>query len=92
MVTTVAGSGESGPDGGGFQNGPAEQAMFKVPTACHVSLTGSIYVGDGQNQRVRKISPDGMVTTFAGSGETGFENGSGFIGDIRFPTRMCDGL
>ncbi len=42
MVTTVAGTGESGPDGGGFQNGIASEAMFKVPTACHVSLTGSI--------------------------------------------------
>ena len=88
MVTTVAGSGESGPDGGGFQNGPAEQAMFKVPTACHVSLTGSIYVGDGQNQRVRKISPDGMVTTFAGSGETGFENGPDSLATFDFP-RGC---
>jgi DNA-binding beta-propeller fold protein YncE len=88
MVTTIAGSGTSGPDAGGFMNGPGEQALFKVPTACHVSLTGSIYVGDGQNQRVRKISPDGMVTTFAGSGETGFENGSDSIATFDFP-RGC---
>lgn len=88
MVTTVAGSGESGPDAGGFQNGQADQALFKVPTACHVSLTGSIYVGDGQNQRVRKITPDGMVTTFAGSGETGFENGPDSLATFDFP-RGC---
>lgn len=88
MVTSVAGSGESGPDAGGFQNGPAEEALFKVPTACHVSLTGSIYVGDGQNQRVRKISTDGMVTTFAGSGETGFENGPDSLATFDFP-RGC---
>jgi hypothetical protein len=88
MVTTVAGSGESGPDGGGFQNGPAEEAMFKVPTACHVSLTGSIYVGDGQNQRVRKITTDGMVSTFAGSGATGFENGPDTLATFDFP-RGC---
>ncbi|NQV02577.1 MAG: hypothetical protein HQ542_08030 [Bacteroidia bacterium] len=56
MVTTVAGSGDTGPDGGGFQNGPALEAMFKVPTACYVTTTGSIFVGDGENQRVRKIS------------------------------------
>lgn len=88
MVITVAGSGESGPDAGGFQNGQADQALFKVPTACHVSLTGSIYVGDGQNQRVRKISTDGMVTTFAGSGETGFENGADSLATFNFP-RGC---
>ena len=78
MVSTIAGSGESGPDGGGFQNGIGTEAMFKVPTACHVSLTGSIYVGDGENQRVRKITTDNIVSTFAGSGETGFENRTGF--------------
>jgi hypothetical protein len=88
MVTTVAGSGDSGPDAGGFQNGPGDQAMFKVPTACYVSLTGSIYVGDGQNQRVRKISPNGMVSTFAGSGETGFENGPDSLATFDFP-RGC---
>jgi hypothetical protein len=88
MVTTVAGSGESGADGGGFQNGPAEEAMFKVPTACFVSLTGSIYIGDGQNQRVRKISTDGMVSTFAGSGATGFENGPDTLATFDFP-RGC---
>jgi sugar lactone lactonase YvrE len=88
MVTTVAGSGSSGPDAGGFQNGPADQALFKVPTACHVSLTGSIYVGDGENQRVRKISTDGIVTTFAGSGETGFENGPDSLATFNFP-RGC---
>ena len=88
MVTTVAGSGESGPDGGGFQNGPAEEAMFKVPTACFISLTGSIYIGDGQNQRVRKITIDGMVSTFAGSGATGFENGPDTLATFDFP-RGC---
>jgi hypothetical protein len=88
IVTTVAGSGDSGPDAGGFQNGPADQALFKVPTACYVGLTGSIYVGDGQNQRVRKISTDGMVTTFAGSGETGFGNGPDSLATFDFP-RGC---
>ncbi|MEZ5194966.1 MAG: hypothetical protein R2764_00785 [Bacteroidales bacterium] len=88
MVTTIAGSGDSGPDAGGFQNGLAGQALFKVPTACYVSLTGSIYVGDGENQRVRKITTNGMVETFAGSGETGFENGPDSLATFNFP-RGC---
>jgi hypothetical protein len=88
MVTTVAGSGESGPDAGGFLDGPGNQALFKVPTACLVGLTGSIYVGDGQNQRVRKINSNGIVSTLAGSGETGFENGTDTLATFNFP-RGC---
>ena len=87
MVTTVAGSGDSGPDGGGFQNGIASETMFKVPTACHVVANGSIYVGDGENQRVRVIT-DGMVSTFAGSGIAGFENGPDSMASFDFP-RGC---
>lgn len=88
MVTTVAGSGNSGSSAGGFNNGPALDAMFKVPTACHVTTTGTIFVGDGENQRVRKIGTDGMVTTFAGSGVTGFENGPDSLATFNFP-RGC---
>ncbi|MBE0647325.1 MAG: T9SS type A sorting domain-containing protein [Bacteroidales bacterium] len=88
MVTTVAGSGDSGPTAGGFQNGPAPDAMFKVPTACHVTTSGVIFVGDGENQRVRKIGTDGMVTTFAGSGYVGFENGPDTLAIFNFP-RGC---
>jgi len=85
MVTTVAGSGEIGPDGGGFQNGAGDTAQFKVPTACHVTLDGTIFVGDGSNQRVRKIGLDQMVSTFAGSGEEGFENGPDSLATFDFP-------
>lgn len=85
MVTTVAGSGDIGQEAGGFQNGLASEALFKVPTACHVSLTGSIYVGDGENQRIRKITTDGMVETLAGSGEAGFENGPDSLATFNFP-------
>jgi len=88
MVTTVAGSGDSGPNAGGFQNGPVLEAMFKVPTACHVTTSGAIFVGDGENQRVRKISTEGMVTTFAGSGLAGFEDGQDTLAKFNFP-RGC---
>lgn len=84
-VTTVAGSGDIGPDGGGFNNGPVEEAQFKVPTACHVIPDGTVFVGDGSNQRVREISIYGYVTTFAGSGETGFEDGPDSLATFDFP-------
>lgn len=84
-VTTVAGSGGFGPSGGGFQNGLADEAQFDVPTACHVIPDGTIFVGDGQNQRVREISIYGYVSTFAGSGEAGFENGPDTLATFNFP-------
>jgi hypothetical protein len=46
---------------------------------------GTIFVGDGSNQRVREISIYGYVTTFAGSGTAGFENGSDTLATFNFP-------
>jgi len=84
MVSTLAGSGDFGPNGGGFNNGPADEAQFNVPTALQVVLDGSVYVGDGSNHVVRKIK-DGMVTTFAGSGLEGFDDGPDSLATFNFP-------
>jgi len=84
-VTTIAGSGGFGPDGGGFQNGPGDQAQFDTPTALHVILDGTIFVGDGANNVFRKIGIDNMVSTFAGSGEAGFINGPDTLAQFNFP-------
>ena len=85
MVTTVAGSGGFGPSGGGFNNGSVEEAQFNTPTACHVIPDGTIFVGDGSNQRVREISIYGYVATFAGSGEAGFDDGPDTLATFDFP-------
>jgi hypothetical protein len=87
-VTTVAGSGESGPNSGGFQNGPALESRFNTPTAVSKANSGEIFVGDGINQRVRRIDTGFMVSTFAGSGETGFSNGADTSATFNFP-RGC---
>lgn len=84
-VSTIAGSGGFGPDGGGFENGPGDQARFDTPTALQVILDGSVFVGDGANNVLRKISTDNLVTTFAGSGESGFENGPDTLAQFNFP-------
>ena len=84
-VTTLAGSGGFGPDAGGFQDGPGDIARFNVPTACHVTLSGDVYAGDGSSNRVRKITPGGYAATFAGSGQAGFEDGPDTLAQFNFP-------
>lgn len=89
MVTTVAGSGEIGQQTGGFQNGDAGQARFNVPTTVFIAQDGSLYVGDGINQRVRRIN-NGQVSTFAGSGETGFVDAVDSLAQFNFPRAIVE--
>jgi sugar lactone lactonase YvrE len=63
IISTIAG-GSPGFSGDG---GPAISAQFSGPNAVAVDRAGNIYVADSLNSRIRKISADGMVTTFAGS-------------------------
>ena len=84
-VTTVAGSGVSGSGGGGFQNGPGNQALFATPTAVYASRDGNLYVGDGSNQRIRQIDASGVVSTYAGSGATGMSDGVDSLATFDYP-------
>ncbi len=89
MVSTLAGSGDIGQQAGGFANGSAETALFKVPTTIFIAADGSFYVGDGANQRVRKIK-DGIVSTFAGSGATGFSDAIDSLATFNFPRAVVE--
>jgi hypothetical protein len=71
-VSTIAGSGQSG-----FANGRGADARFNNPTGLIVAADGSIYVADRNNQRLRVVSPGGEVTTIAGDGTEGFQDGTG---------------
>ena len=62
-VTTIAGGNSRG-----LRDGPADVAQFSGPIDVAVSPDGSIFVADRSNRRIRKVTPDGMVTTVAGSG------------------------
>ena len=69
-VSTVAGDGTAG-----YVDGPAAQARFNGPIGVAVDAAGNVFVADTYNDRVRKISPDGQVSTVAGAGVPGYADG-----------------
>lgn len=70
VVSTVAGTGTPG-----YLDGPAAQARFNGPQGLAVDGAGNIYVSDTQNYRLRRIAPNGQVSTVAGSSAFGFADG-----------------
>ncbi|HXQ71101.1 MAG TPA: NHL repeat-containing protein [Pyrinomonadaceae bacterium] len=69
-VSAIAGDGTSG-----YIDGAAAQARFNGPISVAVDATGNVFVADTYNDRVRKISPDGQVSTVAGAGTPGYADG-----------------
>lgn len=82
-VTTVAGSNY------GFSDGNGVSAMFRSTTGVCSDTAGNLYVADEGNNRIRKITPDGMVTTLAGSGLSGSTNGSATSARFSSPHGLC---
>jgi RHS repeat-associated protein len=68
-ITTVAGTGQAGYSGDG---GPATEAMIYHPYGLAVAPDGSLYIADLGNFRVRRVDPDGIITTVAGDGSGRF--------------------
>jgi sugar lactone lactonase YvrE len=74
-VTTIAGGGPEGLGAGEFRDGSGTDARFNLPVAIAVDNTGNVIVVDKDNNRIRRIAPNGAVTTLAGTGETGAADG-----------------
>jgi hypothetical protein len=79
-ITTVAGNGTGGFCGDG---GPATQACLYAPLGPFVDAAGNLYIADARNDRVRRVAPDGTITTVAGNGT------AGFCGDGGPATQAC---
>lgn len=71
-ITTIAGNGVPAFRGDG---GPATAASLAAPTGVAVDTAGNIFVVDAGNNRVRKITPEGIISTFAGNGDSLFAFG-----------------
>ncbi|MGH9627550.1 MAG: hypothetical protein ACRD7E_04285, partial [Bryobacteraceae bacterium] len=65
IIRTIAGDGTAGFRGDG---GPAEQSQLDTPYGLCLDSAGNLYIADYGNARIRKISPDGKISTVAGGG------------------------
>jgi hypothetical protein len=66
IITTIAGTGEAGFGGDG---GPATSALLDTPEGLAFTADGSLLVSDWKNHRIRRVAPDGTISTLAGTGE-----------------------
>jgi uncharacterized protein (TIGR03437 family) len=72
IITTVAGTGASGYGGDG---GPATSALLQRPPRVSVDAAGNLYIAD--SNRIRKVTPAGIITTVAGNGTQGYSGDGG---------------
>ena len=79
VVTTLAGS----PGAYGYVDGPGPTARFSCPVGVAVDPAGTIYVADAGNRVIRKVTPAGVVSTFAGTVGV-FGNTDGGLGTATF--------
>lgn len=82
QVTTFAGSTQ------GFNDDQGNLAKFNKPAGIAIDISGNIYVSDYGNHKIRKISPAGVVTTFAGS-SVGYEDGTGTAAKFNGPAGIA---
>jgi sugar lactone lactonase YvrE len=81
-VTTIAGSTY------GYADGSAYSAKFAFPAGLALDKEGNLYVADSENHRIRKITPAGIVSTFAGTGTNGTNDGVADVSQFSAPREI----
>jgi trimeric autotransporter adhesin len=74
IISTVAGNGNQGYSGDG---GPATAAQLNFPAGVAVDASGNLYLADVYNYRIRKITTEGIISTVAGNGTSGYSGDGG---------------
>jgi hypothetical protein len=74
IISTVAGNGTMGFSGDG---NPATSAQLKGPGGLTVDPEGNLFIADSFNDRIRKVTPNGIISTIAGNGSSGFSGDGG---------------
>jgi len=85
VTTTLAGG------TAGFANGQGAAARIRNPRGIILDASGNLYVVDTGNHAIRKVTPDGTVSTLAGSGGTGYVNGTGTAAMFQSPWNLTFG-
>ncbi len=85
-VSLLAGSGSAT-----FANGTGAAASFNAPSGITVDSSGTLYVADRGNNRIRAITPAGAVTTYAGTGTAGSTNGAKLSAQFSTPSDIAIG-
>lgn len=74
LITTVAGTGTAGYNGDG---GPAIRAQLNTPYGLLLDADGRLLIADSENNRIRRVGRDGVITTIAGTGTAGYSGDGG---------------
>jgi sugar lactone lactonase YvrE len=83
VVTTLAGNSK------GYKDDTGSAAQFNSPFSVAKDAFGNLFITDSYNRRIRKVTPAGIVTTFAGNGIWGMADGLGLAAQFENPTEIA---